>query len=352
MSIPNSETENETCVSGTSEISSETPKVVTSNNSDSEVETEIKESEASSSTSSEDLSLSSQISKGSMRYNESERNYKVVFFVRYHNQRPLPDAITAFFSKYGTVDHVKCPIDKKYVFVFMNDLSIQEEYQKTSLTIRQIIQDMKMLDDTQRFHIAVANSKRGYRHRDSEFPRDNYQRRAIRPNFGYDYGFNPASPMMPIGTGRPMPFRRGNGGNGMMNLNPLPNTFSNGFNENRMSAPRLRMPFMPEIIPPHTNQSMNQMAIPPGFYPSTAPSMNMFANRRSSMPSGHFAPLGGRPVVGGRPVERESTVTPGMMSMERTRETMSARNVRFNSRGGEPMKRSMYASSITAESTH
>ena len=86
-------------------------------------------------------------------------NYEVVFFARYnHNPRPSSDEIIKIFSNYGIVDHVNCPEEKNYAFVFMKSLSTDAEYRRTRSTITQIIRDMT---PETKFHITVANSYKG-----------------------------------------------------------------------------------------------------------------------------------------------------------------------------------------------
>ena len=84
--------------------------------------------------------------------------YEVVFFARYHvNPRPTMEQITDFFSKYGDVDHVNCPHDKNFAFIFMSKLFTDMEYHRTRTTISNIIKDMT---PETRFHIGVASSNR------------------------------------------------------------------------------------------------------------------------------------------------------------------------------------------------
>ena len=87
------------------------------------------------------------------------RNFEVVFFVKYVNYVPFPssDEVTNYFSKYGTVHHVKMYPDKKYVFVYMTSLSTTVPYKRTRTTISQIIKDIV---PENKFYINVARSNR------------------------------------------------------------------------------------------------------------------------------------------------------------------------------------------------
>lgn len=85
-------------------------------------------------------------------------NYEVVFFIRYGvNPRPSSEELTTYFSNYGDVDHINCPQDKNFAFVFMARLNTATEYRRTRTTIGQIIRDMT---PETRFHITVASSNR------------------------------------------------------------------------------------------------------------------------------------------------------------------------------------------------
>lgn len=82
--------------------------------------------------------------------------YEVVFFVRYYNARPPQQDIIDYFNKYGLVDHVKHPLDKDFVFVFMTNLYTNQIHRRTRHTLSHIINDMP----NKLFKISVARSKK------------------------------------------------------------------------------------------------------------------------------------------------------------------------------------------------
>lgn len=87
--------------------------------------------------------------------------FEVVFFVKYYNVRPEPEKIGNYFSYYGTVDHVKCPADKRYAFVFMKCLDIDSKTHRTTTVLRKIISDARANGLKPEFYVAVAKSKNG-----------------------------------------------------------------------------------------------------------------------------------------------------------------------------------------------
>lgn len=86
--------------------------------------------------------------------------YEVVFFVRYpHGLRPTADKIISTFSNYGTVDHIKDPENRDFVYVFMSSLSTTAEHRRTRTTISEIIKNMPT-EKENKFYITVASSNR------------------------------------------------------------------------------------------------------------------------------------------------------------------------------------------------
>lgn len=110
--------------------------------------------------------------------------YEVVFFARYnYGLRPSNDEIHNFFSKYGEIDHINCPENRSFAFIFMNKLSTDAEQRRTRNTIQQIIRDMT---PETRFHITVASSR-------PRFPQNyqpnnrRYNNRPYNGTGGYSY---------------------------------------------------------------------------------------------------------------------------------------------------------------------
>ena len=88
-----------------------------------------------------------------------KKAYAVVFYAKYYtveNPRPSEAQIETYFTTYGQVDHVECPPDKNFAFVYMTSLNTTAEFSRTKNTITTIIRDM--LPET-RFHIGVASLK-------------------------------------------------------------------------------------------------------------------------------------------------------------------------------------------------
>lgn len=89
---------------------------------------------------------------------QGKKKYAVNFYVRYPVTRPSREELTDLFNLYGEVDHIVCPIDKNYAFVYMRSLNSIMEKSKIQSTIGKIIYEMPSND---RFYISVANSNKG-----------------------------------------------------------------------------------------------------------------------------------------------------------------------------------------------
>lgn len=89
---------------------------------------------------------------------QGKKKYEVNFYVRYPVTRPSTEELTNLFNLYGEVDHIVCPVDKNYAFVYMRSLNTVSEVKRTQATIGKIIYEMPSND---RFYISVANSNKG-----------------------------------------------------------------------------------------------------------------------------------------------------------------------------------------------
>jgi hypothetical protein len=93
-----------------------------------------------------------------------EKKYEVVFFSKYrYGRRPSNEYVTAFFEKYGVVDHVEAEEGKNFCLVFMTKLNTTLQHHRTRFTLNQIIQDTDTLSNEDRPIVEVARRKKIWR---------------------------------------------------------------------------------------------------------------------------------------------------------------------------------------------
>lgn len=110
--------------------------------------------------------------------------YEVVFYVKYNTRnqnKPSEAEITSYFNNYGKVHHVIWNEYRNYVFVFMESLNTQAEFQRTKSTISKIIEDMT---PENKFYVTVARNKNENFDRNRNDYRDANQFRGYRNTRG------------------------------------------------------------------------------------------------------------------------------------------------------------------------
>lgn len=95
---------------------------------------------------------------GEVDTTRSPPKYEVVFFAKYkYNCRPTDQEIVNYFNHYGDVDHVKCPQDRNFAFIFMTTLNCETNQYRIKSTITRIINEMP---EDFKFYVNVATSNR------------------------------------------------------------------------------------------------------------------------------------------------------------------------------------------------